>query len=103
MTAGYRMKINNYYAKITGRGYFPIDMLRRDSCSPASEVDSGVISETFKKHTNWTVFVKCRTESKTPWTVGRWESFGCKIEEVTTAEVAFNYNGFVDSTDVSNH
>lgn len=76
--------MTSVYAKVTGRGEFPIDMLRYDTCSPATEVDSGLISRTFNSFDSWEIFVKCRPLEKkiSPWTVGRWESFGCKIEEI---------------------
>lgn len=32
---------------VEGRGEFPIDMMRYDSCCPATEMDSGIISRTF--------------------------------------------------------
>jgi len=67
------------YAKITGNGEFPLDMLRYDTASPATEEMSGKIEDTIKNYSRgWEVYVK--SESKFPWTVGRWESFGCKIE-----------------------
>lgn len=70
------------YAKISGRGEFPLDMLRRDSCSPATEEDSRLIARTFGgRSDSWEIHVKCRPLDKnSPWTVGRWESFRCKIQ-----------------------
>ena len=78
------MMTRSVYAKITGRGEFPMDMLRYDSCSPATESDSYLIARTFHDFDKWEIFVKCRPleKKRSPWTVGRWESFGCKIEEV---------------------
>lgn len=71
-------------AKVSGRGEFPIDMLRRDSCSPATETDSMLISQTFKQFGYWEIYVKVRPLSKAkshnPWTVDRWTSFGVRFE-----------------------
>jgi hypothetical protein len=36
-----------YIVSVTGDGSFPIDMLRYDSAVPATEVDSGLIEDTF--------------------------------------------------------
>jgi len=76
-------------AKISGCGYFPMDMLRYDSCSPATESDSYLIANTLRDFGKWEVYVK-RTSRVTKaerkrdqladWTVGRWHSFGVRIE-----------------------
>lgn len=81
------------YAKIMGSGEFPLDMLRYDSCSPATEEDSGIIRSTFDWHRsnltdgNWVVLVKKvlrekRRKNDNVFTAGRWNSFGCSIQEV---------------------
>lgn len=71
-------------AVVTGSGQFPVDMLRYDSCYPASETDSGIIASTFTNYGTWRVHVRMRPlekkKDKKYWTVGRWESFGVKIE-----------------------
>lgn len=75
-------------AKITGRGEFPIDMLRYDQCSPATEVDSGLIEQSMTKYGSWEIYVKTNLKPTKlrvpaafyPWTKERWESFGVKIE-----------------------
>lgn len=71
-------------AKVCGRGEFPIDMLRRDSCSPATETDSFLISQTFHKYGYWEIYVKVRplstAKSHNPWTNDRWTSFGVRFE-----------------------
>jgi hypothetical protein len=70
-------------ADIHGTGAFPLDMLRYDFCSMASETwapwphapNAGP----------WTVRVKkvvFNPDSKAQWTPGRWASFGCVLEEV---------------------
>lgn len=67
------------YAIIQGKGEFPMDMLRYDSCCPNSERDSMLIADTFGRLRNgrWSICVRSASENK--WTVGRWESFGVKI------------------------
>ena len=78
------------YSRVSGRGEFPIDMLRRDLCSPATEEDSGLISNTFKSFDKWVIFVKRpllerRRKNDQVFTIGRWNSFGCEIVEVSSA------------------
>lgn len=90
------------YAKVMGSGEFPLDMLRYDNCCPATEKDSGIIRSTIKQvfrgdnlifsyensnEVNWVVFVKKillerRRKNDAVFTVGRWVSFGCIIQEV---------------------
>lgn len=83
------------YAKVTGRGEFPIDMLRYDLCSPATEEDSNLIRRTINNHdhNNWAIFIKRpllerRAKKDVIFTVGRWQSFGCKIVEVSSPYVS---------------
>ena len=67
-------------AKITGRGEFPIDMLRYDRCHPASSEDCDKIARSFTGFGEWTVTVA--KDSRRSWTVARWSSFGVKLEEL---------------------
>lgn len=69
-------------ATITGRGGFPIDMLRYDECIPASEEDAGHIINSFGGFVRWTIRVrKVHPRNRFDnFTVARWESFGCKCE-----------------------
>ncbi len=81
------------YAKVMGSGEFPIDMLRYDCCSPATEEDSNLITRTLRHDrfadggaTNWVIMVKKvlrERNRRNPrlFTVGRWNSFGCAINE----------------------
>jgi hypothetical protein len=78
---------------------FPIDMLRRDSCVPASEIDAARISRTLS--------MESATDATTPIhslrfypaggnpmpTVGRWESFGWRVMAVVEAEAHLRRNG----------
>lgn len=89
------------YAKIMGSGEFPLDMLRYDSCSPATEEDSGIIRSTFDWHRsnltdgNWVVLVKKvlrekRRKNDNVFTAGRWNSFGCSVQEVENVFIERN-------------
>lgn len=85
------------YAIIQGRGEFPFDMLRYDSCYPNSERDSSLMADTvrsYKSDGRWSVCVRSASENK--WTVGRWESFGCKITDVPR-EMTFEHNSYSDA------
>lgn len=88
------------YAKVMGSGEFPIDMLRYDCCSPATEEDSNLIARSLRhdrfaiangvaaheQPANWVIMVKKvlrERNRRNPrmFTVGRWNSFGCSINE----------------------
>lgn len=76
-----------YYheATVKGRGAFPLDMLRYDCCFPAQSFDVEVISATQKHATTWECKVgKVSTLKANPFTVARWNSFGCGIENIQT-------------------
>jgi hypothetical protein len=64
---------------VTGRGSFPIDMLRYDRCSPKSEFDSGEIERSFQPRSHRATRLVALIGATEP-TVGRWESFGWKVE-----------------------
>jgi len=63
---------------VSGKGSFPTDMLRYDTCYPATSRDASAIEDTFRNPTApWSINV---TRPNTRYfTVGRWESFGCKV------------------------
>lgn len=73
-------------ATVTGRGRFPLDMLRYDSCFPASESDAYKIEATYEEYSKWSIRIAKPTRNlvvvggKDDFTIARWESFGCKIE-----------------------
>jgi hypothetical protein len=67
---------------------FPLDMLRYDSCVPATETDAGIIAATLRgdherlQAVGWTGVVTLRRFSQTKGamlTSGRWESFGWRV------------------------
>lgn len=75
---------NLYTAAVTGKGQFPFDMLRYDSCWPRSEMsDSSKLA--INRHDGERYFKESRTVhllSYHPFTPVRWQSFGwtCKEE-----------------------
>jgi len=85
------------YAIIQGKGSFPFDMLRYDSCYPNSERDSVLLEQSVRnafvdgKLDRWSICVKSASENK--WTIGRWESFGVKITPVPR-EMTFEHNSY---------
>lgn len=68
---------------VRGTGYFPIDMLRYDRCTPATEEDSGNIVRdmpTAEGYSERTVDVRYEGPTKEPHvTVDRWKSFGWTV------------------------
>jgi hypothetical protein len=77
------------YAIISGTLEFPMDMLRYDRCFPATEEYANIISRTFHHPLErWEVVVKKvllekrKKNSPSPFTEGRWRSFGCNIQEI---------------------
>jgi hypothetical protein len=66
-------------------GRFPIDMLRYDTCHPATEADAGKIERSFDDHDEVTVTVVRYAWAKDQkWTVDRWRSFGCTLEPASS-------------------
>lgn len=63
--------------EVTGRGAFPMDMLRYDACYPASEADAGVLQRvtTGRSREEATVaLVSLRAPTQE-----RWASFGWRV------------------------
>jgi hypothetical protein len=68
--------------EVSGVGHFPADMLRHDQAWPASEFDSGKISQsTYDART-------VRLTGLNDPTVGRWESFGWAVRAVDRRVIA---------------
>ena len=68
-------------ATIRGRGAFPTDMLRYDSCFPADSRSVEVLNHT-EKGEEWAMEVhKISRGAKVGFTQGRWQSFGVSIQE----------------------
>lgn len=68
---------------VEGRGSFPLDMLRRDECFPASTADAVRLDQTLPSgpRRKVTLVHRCARRWWEP-TAGRWESFGWKVVEV---------------------
>lgn len=75
------------YARVSGRGQFPVDMLRYDVCAPANfslhnddplgRITIGIEYEIDKD----ALFVSRAVARKNQeWTVARWASFGWRVE-----------------------
>jgi len=64
---------------VTGRGAFPMDMLRYDICWPANETMSNLISDAFfhQPHRS-TISLK----GLKPPTFARWRSFGWEVVDL---------------------
>jgi len=77
------------YAIVRGSGPFPVDMLRYDNCSPATEPDSSSIIMTFQGWDSWEICVKHINHRgmSNSFTLGRWKSFGCSLEMVDSPYV----------------
>ena len=79
-------KAYSYEFEVQGHGYFPVDMLRYDSCHPATSEDaSNIIVEVgrINDRGNYTKprTVTLRHTGDFNWrpTDARWESFGWKV------------------------
>ena len=68
---------------VTGRGRFPVDMLRYDCAWPQGPDDAALITESFSADTRqltpFCVTLTSDMKCGVP-TVGRWTSFGCAVE-----------------------
>lgn len=65
---------------VRGRGPFPLSMLRFDEAFPASDEDANKIEESIRMFMKWEV--NLRSNARHAPTVGRWESFNCKVDPV---------------------
>ncbi len=73
-----RFSKENYAEILVPAGLpFPTDMLRRDCCTivPGFELFAKGVYKQPR-------YVTVKKNHKYPWTVGRWESFSCKLEEI---------------------
>jgi hypothetical protein len=71
---------------VTGRGYFPYDMLRYDRACPFSGEDASKISNG-RIHDNTSVKLVMFSGGKDGPTKGRWSSFGWEVVDVRNAQV----------------
>lgn len=66
--------------EVSGYGPFPASMLRFDAAWPYTDVDANAIEASYTSEPRWTV--RLQTGSNHAPTIGRWESFNCKVEEM---------------------
>jgi hypothetical protein len=76
------VKVYKKIVTVQGSGRFPTDMLRYDSCVPASEKDANALFQTEDREVKVIQF--CAEVSGVP-SKARWESFGWKITAVNVA------------------
>jgi len=76
-----KQKPKLWVIKVTGRGRFPMDMLRHDCAWPLNTADAMAITETIAADP---AFVSVRLMCSAEPTTARWLSFGwgCEITEV---------------------
>ena len=68
---------------VTGRGQFPIDMLRYDCAWPLTGDDAAHITESFGADVGirrWTVTLESDMPRPAYPCIARWTSFGCQVE-----------------------
>lgn len=77
-------------ATVSGSGAFPLDMLRYDSCYPATQADVAMIMPiTFPGGCRYIVVERVQLAGyESPWTKERWASFGWKLTEDSEAIIA---------------
>lgn len=78
--------------KATGKGPFPIDMLRYDRCFPLREQDAAEISLShqeylLRKEEEPIYLVKFSADKKFSFTPERWKSFGWEIESCGVTKI----------------
>jgi hypothetical protein len=78
-------KTYTHRAIVSGRGLMPIDMLRYDSCVPATEADTAKIYACAADNVAREITVQRVTTERAPrWTPNRWASFGWSLTEAGT-------------------
>jgi hypothetical protein len=79
VSSDYRPK-NSYTYWVTGRGHFPLDMLRYDACWPVSTTDAlKIVTERPKTVTEARAARSIEMCSYQEPTVDRWSSFGWSV------------------------
>jgi len=64
--------------RVTGRGQFPVDMLRYDLAHPRSESDAGIIEDSLNRRGPQAEH-EVKLEGMKQPTVDRWSSFGWQV------------------------
>lgn len=84
-----------YTYTVTGKGSFPLDMLRYDVASPADAKSAALIKASSRRARAFFGYpeIYCysvRLVSAYEPTLGRWESFGWEVSDVSSARTAKN-------------
>jgi hypothetical protein len=70
-----------HYAKVSGPGAFPIDMLRRDHAAPVNfDPETGELKLTDGGESR--LIATCTGTRVSPWNLERWKSFGWTCEPI---------------------
>jgi hypothetical protein len=75
-------KMRVQYAKVSGTGHFPTDMLRKERAFP---VDFNLDLQDTKDEL---MIFRLTKNPREPWNNSRWQSFGWRIEHFGTYEVS---------------
>jgi len=84
-----------YTYTVTGKGSFPLDMLRYDVASPADAKSAALIKASSRRARAFFGYPEIyrysvRLVSAYEPTLGRWESFGWEVSDVSSARTAKN-------------
>lgn len=82
-----RRKNKLFKTTISGRGHFPIDMLRYDQCWPAEQQDVESIGLSVA-HSGQDETHTIQVLSQYPPTTARWMSFSWKVEKTVLLELS---------------
>ncbi len=69
------------FITVSGRGRYPLDMMRYDCATPASEEDSDKIGNLESRSAPVKIRLKRFSSNGGKATAGRWESFGWTVVE----------------------
>lgn len=75
-------KIHGHTFVVTGKGQFPIDMLRYDRCFPQGQDDVLAAFSESAAREGLTRGVRMASDREIPPTDGRWRSFGWTVSQV---------------------
>lgn len=83
------MATYRHRAVVSGKGQFPVDMLRYEQCWPDSDCDAHAIAGTLQRWENLSpahalpakiTVAKFNGEKRPSWTTARWKSFGWTVK-----------------------
>lgn len=68
---------------VEGRSHFPIDMLRYDSCAPATSCDVVLIEQSLREHGQYSIHLDRWSDGGRVAEHARWKSFGWRVTSDT--------------------